>query len=135
LKQQDRESLTKSTRILLDRQKRAYQVLVSKLRQEVRRLKFQRNSLMDPLLEMQYYPYLPRTPNTRSALKPLLGTIGQLPTKSTDYFVLNPPPAVGEPDEPNKFEGFYNGNPRMNDLHLKRQILSQKYQTKFSFIG
>jgi hypothetical protein len=102
--------MTKNTRILLDRQRKAYQILVAKLRQEVRRLKFQRNSLMDPLLEMQYYPYLPRTPNTKSALKPLLGTIGQLATKSTDYFVLNPPPAVGDPNESNKFEGFFNGN-------------------------
>ncbi|KAI8805975.1 hypothetical protein BJ742DRAFT_392370 [Cladochytrium replicatum] len=47
-----KDNLDKNTRILLDRQKTAYQILVAKLRREFRRLKFQRNSLADPLIEV-----------------------------------------------------------------------------------
>jgi len=61
------QSIEQSTRVLLDRQKKAYQILVGKLRREVRRLKFQKNSVSDPLLEQKFFPYLPRTPYGVSA--------------------------------------------------------------------
>ncbi|KAJ3087940.1 hypothetical protein HK100_008201 [Physocladia obscura] len=85
----------KNTRILLDRQKKAYQILVAKLRQEIRRLKFQRNSISDPLIEAKYFPYLPRTPFSTASHQPQFGTIGNLPPRSSDYFALNPPPPTG----------------------------------------
>ncbi|KAJ3126537.1 CAP-GLY domain-containing linker protein 1 [Nowakowskiella sp. JEL0407] len=77
----------------------AYQILVAKLRREVRRLKFQRNSLSDPLIEAKYFPYLPRTPFGTSARKPPIGIIGNLPPRSSDYFALNPPPPTGNHPE------------------------------------
>ncbi|KAJ3199463.1 CAP-Gly domain-containing linker protein 2, partial [Dinochytrium kinnereticum] len=99
-----KDAIDKNTRILLDRQKKAYQILVAKLRREIRRLKFQRNSLSDPLIEAKYFPYLPRTPYGTSARKPPLGIIGNLPSRSSDYFALNPPPPTGNhPDSGNRW--------------------------------
>ncbi|KAJ3112663.1 hypothetical protein HDU96_004323 [Phlyctochytrium bullatum] len=94
-----KDAIDKNTRILLDRQKKAYQILVAKLRREIRRLKFQRNSLADPLIEAKYFPYLPRTPFGTAARKPPLGIIGNLPSRSSDYFALNPPPPTGNHPE------------------------------------
>ncbi|KAJ3073594.1 hypothetical protein HDU98_001189 [Podochytrium sp. JEL0797] len=85
----------KNTRICLDRQKKAYQILVAKLRREIRRLKFQRNSTSDPLVEARYFPYLPRTPFSTTSRQPQPGIIGNLPQRSSDYFALNPPPPTG----------------------------------------
>ncbi|KAI8622257.1 hypothetical protein BC830DRAFT_1089873 [Chytriomyces sp. MP71] len=90
-----KDSIDKNTRILLDRQKKAYQILVAKLRREIRRLNFQKNSLSDPLIESKYFPYLPRTPYGSSARTPPIGIIGNLPQRSSDYFPLNPPPPTG----------------------------------------
>ncbi|KAJ3030222.1 UNVERIFIED_CONTAM: hypothetical protein HDU68_009746 [Siphonaria sp. JEL0065] len=87
--------LYKNTRICLDRQKKAYQILVAKLRREIRRLKFQRNSTSDPLVEARYFPYLPRTPFSTASRQPQPGIIGNLPQRSSDYFALNPPPPTG----------------------------------------
>jgi hypothetical protein len=99
-----KDAVIKNTRILLDRQKKAYQILVAKLRREIRRLKFQRNSLSDPLIEAKYFPYLPRTAYGTSARKPPLGIIGNLPPRSSDYFALNPPPPTGNhPDSGNRW--------------------------------
>ncbi|KAI8799793.1 hypothetical protein BJ742DRAFT_844350 [Cladochytrium replicatum] len=111
-----KDNLDKNTRILLDRQKKAYQILVAKLRREVRRLKFQRNSLADPLIEVKYFPYLPRTPFGTSARKPPLGIIGNLPPRSADYFALNPPPPTGNhPDSGNRW--WWGGGPNLSS-HL-----------------
>ncbi|KAJ3329639.1 hypothetical protein HDU76_007506 [Blyttiomyces sp. JEL0837] len=98
-KKMSKDAVDKNTRILLDRQKKAYQILVAKLRREIRRLKFQRNSLSDPLIEAKYFPYLPRTPYGTSARKPPIGIIGNLPSRSSDYFALNPPPPTGNHPE------------------------------------
>ncbi|KAJ3239067.1 CAP-Gly domain-containing linker protein 2 [Chytriomyces hyalinus] len=89
------DALHKDTRICLDRQKKAYQILVAQLRMEIRRLKFQRNSTHDPLIEGKYFPYLPRTPFSTTARQPQIGIIGNLPLKASDYFALNPPPPTG----------------------------------------
>ncbi|KAJ3069934.1 hypothetical protein HDU98_007027 [Podochytrium sp. JEL0797] len=94
-KAKGKDSIDKNTRILLDRQKKAYQILVAKLRREVRRLNFQKNSLSDPLIESKYFPYLPRTPYGSSSRTPPIGIIGNLPQRSSDYFPLNPPPPTG----------------------------------------
>ncbi|KAJ3246930.1 hypothetical protein HDU78_005792 [Chytriomyces hyalinus] len=94
-KTKGKDTIDKNTRILLDRQKKAYQILVAKLRREVRRLNFQKNSLSDPLIESKYFPYLPRTPFGSSARNPPIGIIGNLPQRSSDYFPLNPPPPTG----------------------------------------
>ncbi|KAJ3130562.1 hypothetical protein HK100_007990 [Physocladia obscura] len=94
-KSKGKDLIDKNTRILLDRQKKAYQILVAKLRQEIRRLNFQKNSLSDPLIESKYFPYLPRTPHGTSSRTPPLGVIGNLPHRSSDYFPLNPPPPTG----------------------------------------
>ncbi|KAJ3179776.1 hypothetical protein HK101_010002 [Irineochytrium annulatum] len=94
-----RDAIDKNTRVLLDRQKKSYQILVAKLRREVRRLKFQRNSLSDPLIELKYFPYLPRTAYGTTPRKPPSGIVGNLPERSCDYFPLNPPPPTGNHSE------------------------------------
>ncbi|KAJ3381378.1 hypothetical protein HDU84_005150 [Entophlyctis sp. JEL0112] len=94
-KTKGKDMVDKNTRILLDRQKKAYQILVAKLRREIRRLNFQKNSLSDPLIESKYFPYLPRTPFGSSSRTPPIGIIGNLPQRSSDYFPLNPPPPTG----------------------------------------
>ncbi|KAJ1547764.1 hypothetical protein HK405_004988, partial [Cladochytrium tenue] len=88
-------------RVLLDRQKKGYQELVGRLRREVRRLKFQRNSLADPLVELQYFPYLPRTSTAPPAAKGQRAVGGgggcgsTAAGRATDTFALNPPPPTG----------------------------------------
>ncbi|KAJ3210829.1 Microtubule-associated tumor suppressor candidate 2 [Clydaea vesicula] len=91
--------IDQSTRVLLDRQKKAYQILVGKLRREVRRLKYQKNSVSDPLIEQRYFPFLPRTPYGTSAEFSPIGTMGNVVTKASDYFSLNPPPPTGNHPE------------------------------------
>jgi hypothetical protein len=54
--------VARTTRILLDRQKRGYQLLVGQLRSEIRRIQFGKNSPIDPVLESNSHPYLPRSP-------------------------------------------------------------------------
>ncbi|KAJ3145022.1 hypothetical protein HDU89_007636 [Geranomyces variabilis] len=91
--------IDKESRILYDRQKKAYQVLVQKLRREVRRLKFQRNSLADPLIETNYFPYLPRSVDGITARS--LARTAAIVARSTtsDHFAMNPPPATGNHPE------------------------------------
>ncbi|KAJ3288294.1 Microtubule-associated tumor suppressor candidate 2 [Borealophlyctis nickersoniae] len=103
----ERDLMDKNARLVLDRQKKAscscntaaYQILVAKLRREIRRLKFQRNSLGDPLIESQYFPYLPRTPHAGSARRPPVGVTGNVQPRSADRFALNPPPPTGNHPE------------------------------------
>lgn len=87
--------IDKAARILLDRQKKAYQILVAKLRREIRRLKFQKNSLSDPLLEAQFFPYLPRSVFGISSSLKKHYTAGTQVRRTSDYFGLNPPPPTG----------------------------------------
>lgn len=96
IKQREEASLVDaSPRVLLDRQKKQYQILIAKLRREVRRLKYQRNSLADPLLEVKYYPNLPRTATTAAARKSTAGLVGSAQDRLSDFFALNPPPQTG----------------------------------------
>ncbi|KAI9335598.1 hypothetical protein DFJ73DRAFT_798802 [Zopfochytrium polystomum] len=93
--EEEREAVKAATRVLLDRQKKEYQILVAKLRREVRRLRFQRNSLADPLVEIQYFPHLPHVGAMRyNGASPPMG-VGMMKPKSADYFPLNPPPPTG----------------------------------------
>eukprot|EP00842_Homolaphlyctis_polyrhiza_P005405 jgi/Hompol1/5866/HPOL_000116-RA len=91
----DQENLEKNARILLARQKKEYQIMIATLKRQIRHLKYQRNSLADPLIEAKYFPYLPRTEFSNSARKPPYGIIGNLPPRSSDYFALNPPEPTG----------------------------------------
>ncbi|KAI8608282.1 hypothetical protein BC830DRAFT_1155887 [Chytriomyces sp. MP71] len=91
----DLEKLKKMTRVSLDRQKKAFQILVAKLRREIRRLRFQRNSTWDPIMEVKFFPYLPRTAFSTNPRTPPIGIIGNLPQRTADYFALNPPPPTG----------------------------------------
>ena len=46
-------------------------------------------------MEVKYFPFLPRTDFGNKARRPPVGIIGNTAVKSTDYFVMNPPPATG----------------------------------------
>ncbi|KAJ3182108.1 hypothetical protein HDU87_000455 [Geranomyces variabilis] len=91
--------IDKESRILYDRQKKAYQVLVQKLRREVRRLRFQRNSVADPLIETNYFPYLPRSVDGITARSLARTATSAARSTTSDHFAMNPPPATGNHPE------------------------------------
>ncbi|KAI8924073.1 hypothetical protein BC831DRAFT_551651 [Entophlyctis helioformis] len=95
MKRLDQQNLEKNVRLLLARQKKDYQITIALLKRQIRHLKYQRNSLADPLIDIKYFPYLPRTEYSNSARKPPYGIIGNLPPRTSDYFALNPPEPTG----------------------------------------
>ncbi|KAI8904230.1 hypothetical protein DFJ77DRAFT_515400 [Powellomyces hirtus] len=115
---QTNHPLDKEARILYDRQKKAYQILVQKLRREVRRLRFQRNSLADPLIETNYFPYLPRTVDGVTARSLTRTAAGATRSLNSDYFAMNPPPATGNhPESGNRW--WWGSGPNLSE-HLPR---------------
>ncbi|KAJ3153356.1 hypothetical protein HDU86_005314 [Geranomyces michiganensis] len=110
--------IDKETRIQYDRQKKAYQILVQKLRREVRRLKFQRNSLADPLIETNYFPYLPRSVDGITARSLARTAASAARSTTSDHFAMNPPPATGNhPESGNRW--WWGSGPSLGS-HLPR---------------
>ncbi|KAH6587103.1 hypothetical protein BASA61_006404 [Batrachochytrium salamandrivorans] len=95
MKKADQTPLVKTARLQLARQRKEYQLTIATLKRHIRNLKYQRNSMADPLMCAKYFPFLPRTEFANSTRTPPYGIIGNLPPRSSNFFALNPPEPTG----------------------------------------
>jgi hypothetical protein len=109
-----------TTRILLDRQKRAYQLQIGQLRGEIRRIQFGKNSPHDPVLDGNYFPFLPRNPMGISSPSLLTGTVGNIQMRATDYFGMNPPNHTAR--RPSTTRGISHENVTNRDIKLGDRV-------------
>ena len=80
------------------------------MKRHIKLLKYQRNAVVDPAVEVsvlsenlirkaKYFPYL-----TRTSYEKADNILSSVPSRTTDYFALNPPPPSGShPDGGNRW--------------------------------